>query len=243
MECFACPRLVAWREEAARVRRPAFAEEEYWARPVPSFGDARAQVVLVGLAPAAHGGNRTGRMFTGDRSGDFLVAALHRTGFANQGESVRIGDGLELTGLRMVAPVHCAPPGNAPTPAERHTCAPFLGRELELLAPTVRVALVLGGFGWRALLGTLSDQGWAVPRPRPRFGHGTELALTHPDGRALTVLGCFHVSPHNTFTGRLTPAMLDAVLDRVREITAQDREPVHPAHRSLDSRTGADDHR
>lgn len=223
--CFACPRLVAWREEAGRVRRPAYADQEYWARPVPSFGDVQASVVVVGLAPAAHGGNRTGRMFTGDRSGDFLVAALHRTGFANQAQSERIDDGLTLTGLRMVAPVHCAPPDNSPTPDERHRCAPFLGRELELLAPTVRVAVVLGAFGWLALLGTLIDQGWAVPRPRLRFGHGAELALTHPDGRSLRVLGCFHVSPHNTNTGRLTPEMLDAVLERARSLAAGDREP------------------
>ena len=205
-------------------------DEEYWGRPVPSFGDARAAVVVVGLAPAAHGGNRTGRMFTGDRSGDFLVAALYRTGFANQPESVRVGDGLELTGLRMVAPVHCAPPANAPTPAERHRCAPFLGRELELLAPTLRAAVVLGGFGWRALLATLADQGWAVPRPRPVFGHGAEVTLAHPDGRQLTVLGSFHVSPHNTFTGRLTPAMLDAVLERARQVAGgtgnQDAPPL-----------------
>ena len=223
--CFACPRLVAWREDTARVRRRAFADEEYWGRPVPSSGDPQASVVLVGLAPAAHGGNRTGRMFTGDRSGDFLVAALHRAGFANQPTSVHRDDGLVLTDLRMVAPVHCAPPDNAPTPEERRRCAPYLGRELELLAPTARVAVVLGGFGWLALLETLADLGWSVPRPRPRFGHGAEVTLSHPDGRQLTLLGSFHVSPQNTNTGRLTPSMLDAVLDRAREIASGPREP------------------
>lgn len=212
--CFACPRLVAWREEVGRVRRAAFADETYWARAVPSFGDESARVLIVGLAPAAHGGNRTGRLFTGDPSGDFLVAALHRAGFASQPVSVRADDGLVLRGVRMVAPVHCAPPDNKPTPQERHRCAPYLGRELELLAPTVRVAVVLGAFGWLALLGALTDQGWGVPRPRPPFAHGAELALTHPDGRHLTVLGCFHVSQRNTHTGRLTASMLDAVLTR-----------------------------
>ncbi|WP_245700930.1 uracil-DNA glycosylase [Sanguibacter gelidistatuariae] len=216
--CFACPRLVAWREEVGRVRRAAFADETYWARAVPSFGDERARVLVVGIAPSAHGGNRTGRMFTGDPSGDFLVAALHRTGFASQPTSVSADDGLILRGLRMVAPVHCAPPDNKPTPEERHRCAPYLGRELELAAPTARVAVVLGAFGWLALLGSLADQGWAVPRPRPTFGHGAELSLTHPDGRHLTMLGCFHVSQRNTNTGRLTPAMLDAVLERARTL-------------------------
>lgn len=219
--CFACPRLVAWREEVGRVRRAAFADQRYWARAVPSFGDTRARVLIVGLAPSAHGGNRTGRMFTGDPSGDVLVAALHRTGFASQPTSVSADDGLVLRDVRMVAPVHCAPPDNKPTPAERHRCAPYLGRELELLAPTARVAVVLGGFGWLALLGALTDQGWAVPRPRPRFAHGAELNLEHPDGRRLTLLGCFHVSQRNISTRRLTPAMLDAVLDRARVLAGE----------------------
>ncbi|MBI9114021.1 uracil-DNA glycosylase [Sanguibacter suaedae] len=216
--CFACPRLVAWREEVGRVRRAAFRDEEYWARPVPSFGDPAAQVVVVGLAPAAHGGNRTGRMFTGDRSGDVLFAALHRTGFASSPVSVRADDGLELRGVRLVAPVHCAPPDNRPTPDERRRCAPYLARELELLSPTVRVAVVLGGFGWQALMSTLTEQGWAVPRPRPTFGHGAAVRLLHTDGRSLVVLGCYHVSQQNTFTGRLTPEMLDAVLVEARDL-------------------------
>nr|WP_311836188.1 uracil-DNA glycosylase [Cellulomonas fimi] len=217
--CRACPRLVAWRESVAEVKRAAFRDETYWARPLPGFGDERARVVVVGLAPAAHGGNRTGRMFTGDFSGDFLFAALHRTGFASQPTSTHRGDGLALTGLRMTAPVRCAPPANAPTPSERRTCGPWLERELELLEPDV--AIVLGGFGWQALLATLTEQGWSVPRPRPKFGHGVEVRIDGPEGRSITLLGCFHVSPHNTFTGRLTPEMLDEVLLRARALTGR----------------------
>jgi uracil-DNA glycosylase len=216
VECRACPRLVAWREEVGRVRRAAFRDEEYWARPVPGFGDPDARVLVVGLAPAAHGANRTGRMFTGDRSGDFLFAAMHRTGFANQATSTRIDDGLTLTGIRCTAPVRCAPPANAPTPDERHRCAPFLARELEIVGPAVIV--VLGGFGWQALLATLRELGWDVPRPRPAFGHGVEVSVKRGEAR-LTLLGCFHVSQQNTFTGRLTPAMLDAVLLRARALS------------------------
>ncbi|MGO1318227.1 MAG: uracil-DNA glycosylase [Cellulomonadaceae bacterium] len=218
VDCAACPRLVAWREHVARTRRAAFADQTYWGRAVPSFGDELAGILVVGLAPAAHGANRTGRMFTGDRSGDFLFASLFRTGFASQPTSTSIDDGLRLTGVRVTAPVHCAPPDNAPTPAERRTCAPYLARELELMAPTVRVAVVLGGFGWQALFATLAEQGWSVPRPRPRFAHGAQVPLTHPDGRALTILGCFHVSQQNTFTGRLTPAMLDEVFTTARAL-------------------------
>lgn len=231
VQCRACPRLVAWREQVGAAKRASFASETYWARPVPGFGDVRAAILVVGLAPAAHGANRTGRMFTGDRSGDFLFAALHRAGLADRPTSVSADDGLTLRGVRVTAPVRCAPPGNKPTPAERRTCGPYLGREIELLGPSVRVAVALGAFGWDALLSTLADQGWALPRPRPRFGHGAEVRLApaadHPsvpdDGvapqpRPLTVLGCFHVSQQNTFTGRLTPRMLDAVLRRAREL-------------------------
>lgn len=220
--CRACPRLVAWREEVAEVKRAAFRDETYWARPVPGFGDPRAGVLVVGLAPAAHGANRTGRMFTGDRSGDFLFASMHRTGFASQALSARRDDGLTLTGIRVTAPVRCAPPANVPTPTERRTCGPYLAREIELVDPAVMV--VLGGFGWQAVLTTLAEQGWDVPRPRPAFGHGVELRLRRPDGGqgggrdALTLLGCFHVSQQNTFTGRLTAAMLDAVLERARTL-------------------------
>ncbi|WP_277210066.1 uracil-DNA glycosylase [Isoptericola croceus] len=222
VRCRACPRLVEWREQVATTRRAAFRDETYWGRPVPGFGDEGAAVAVVGLAPAAHGANRTGRMFTGDPSGDFLFAALHRTGYANQASSTGRGDGLRLTGARLVAPVRCAPPANQPTPAERHRCAPFLARELGLLAPTLRVAVALGAIGWNALLASLAEQGWHVSRPRPRFGHGTEITLRRPgdpSGRVLTVLGCYHVSPHNTYTGRLTPSMLDDVLLRARTLT------------------------
>ena len=215
VECRACPRLVAWREQVAAAPRAAFRGETYWARPVPGFGDPQAGILVVGLAPAAHGANRTGRMFTGDRSGDFLVAAMHRAGLANQPVSVNRDDGLVLTGIRMTAPVRCAPPANVPTPQERRTCAPWLGRELELVGP--RVLVVLGGFGWQAVLTTLSEQGWAVPRPRPTFGHGAEVTLTR-DEASLVLVGCFHVSQQNTFTGRLTPGMLDGVLERAKRL-------------------------
>ena len=178
--------------------------------------------MIVGLAPAAHGGNRTGRMFTGDRSGDVLFASLYRTGFANQPTSLRIGDGLALTDLRVTAPVHCAPPANKPTPAELETCSAYLDRELELLAPTLRVVMTLGAIGWLALLRALGEAGWAIPRPRPKFGHGAEVAIAHPDGRRLTVLGSYHVSQQNTFTGRLTPAMLDSVLARARNLAGDE---------------------
>ncbi|TAM93822.1 MAG: uracil-DNA glycosylase [Jatrophihabitans sp.] len=211
--CRACPRLVAWREEVAAVKRRAFADQDYWGRPVPGFGPYDARIAVVGLAPAAHGANRTGRMFTGDRSGDWLYAALHRAGLASRATAVSADDGLELYGVRITAPVHCAPPDNLPTPAERHTCRPWLARELRLLWPTLRAVVVLGGFGWAALLATLPEAGIAVPRPRPRFGHGAEVGL---DGRVL--LGCFHVSQQNTQTGRLTEAMLDAVLARAVEL-------------------------
>ena len=216
--CRACPRLVAWREQVAVEKRAAFRDETYWGRPVPGFGASDAWLAVVGLAPAAHGANRTGRMFTGDRSGDVLFAALFRAGLASQAHSTSIDDGLTLTGVRITAPVHCAPPDNKPTPQERDNCAPFLAAELKILAPTVRVVLVLGGFGWQSLLTTMASLGWNVPRPRPKFGHGAEVALSHPDGRRLIVLGCYHVSQQNTFTGRLTPAMLDAVLTRAAEL-------------------------
>ncbi|HET8971161.1 MAG TPA: uracil-DNA glycosylase [Candidatus Nanopelagicales bacterium] len=215
--CRACPRLVAWREAVAANPRASYAGQTYWGRPVPGFGPADARIVVVGLAPAAHGANRTGRMFTGDRSGDVLFAALHRAGLASAAESVAADDGLTLTDVRVTAPVRCAPPANRPTPAERDACRPFLARELELLTDA-RVAVVLGGFGWQALLGTLDRSGYAVPSPRPRFGHGVEATSQRPDGRALVLLGCYHVSQQNTFTGRLTPAMLDEVLVRARAV-------------------------
>jgi uracil-DNA glycosylase len=215
VECRACPRLVEWRERVAIEKRAAFRDQTYWGRPAPGFGDPTAGILIVGLAPAAHGANRTGRMFTGDGSGGFLFGALHAAGLANQPTSTGIDDGLRLTGVRITAPVHCAPPENKPTPQERHRCGPWLSRELELVRP--RVAMVLGAFGWDALLRTLAEQGWAVPRPRPRFGHGAEVTLRRGDAE-LTVLGCFHVSQRNTSTGLLTPAMIAAVLARAREL-------------------------
>jgi uracil-DNA glycosylase family 4 len=212
--CRACPRLVAWREEIAHVKRKSFADQTYWARPVPGFGPPDARLLIVGLAPAAHGGNRTGRMFTGDRSGDILVAALHSLGLANQATSVSADDGLELRGVRFTAPVHCAPPDNKPTPAERDTCRPWLVRELELMRPTVRAMVVLGAFGWQALFPAIAAAGsWSVPKPRPAFGHGVRVELPAVDGGPpLAIHGCYHVSQQNTFTGRLTPEMLREVI-------------------------------
>ena len=208
--CRACPRLVAWREEIAETKRRAFADQPYWGRPVPGFGVEQPEILIVGLAPAAHGANRTGRNFTGDRSGDWLYAGLHRAGLANQASSVHAGDGLRLYRTRVVAAVRCAPPANQPTPAERDTCSPWLTRELEFLWPSVRAIVVLGGFGWSALWPALRTAGREVPaRIRP-FGHGVEVPL--PNGP--TVIGCYHVSQQNTFTGRLTEPMLDAVFTR-----------------------------
>jgi uracil-DNA glycosylase family 4 len=210
--CRACPRLVAWREEAAADPPARFAGQSYWARPLPGFGDPGAGVVIVGLAPAAHGGNRTGRIFTGDRSGDFLFASLHRTRFANQATSVSLGDGLELQGAWVTAVNRCAPPGNKPTPQERDTCLPFLVHELETLG-SVRVIVALGAYAWDGALRALAMAGHPVPRPRPRFGHAAE-AVVGP----FTLLGCFHPSQQNTFTGTLTEPMIDAVFNRARAL-------------------------
>ncbi len=210
--CRRCPRLVAWREEVARVKRAAFAGEEYWGRPVPGFGDPAARVLILGLAPAAHGANRTGRIFTGDRSGDFLFAALHRTSFANQPTSVHAGDGLALRDAWITAAVRCAPPANRPTPAERDACLPWTVAELAHLTE-VRVVLCLGAFAWDAALRLRAAAGSPSPRPRPRFGHDVLW-----DAEPWPLLGCFHPSQQNTFTGRLTPAMLDAVLLRARSV-------------------------
>jgi uracil-DNA glycosylase family 4 len=211
--CRACPRLVAWREQVAAAKRGAYRDWDYWGRPVPGFGPADAALAVVGLAPAAHGGNRTGRAFTGDPSGDVLFAALHAVGLANQPTSVSRDDGLTLRGVRIAMPVHCAPPDNKPTTAERDTCRPWLVRELELLRPTVRAVLVLGAFGWSVLLPVLADAGWAVPRPRPRFGHGVHVPLADPaGGPALHLVGSYHPSHRNVATGRLTPDMLRAAI-------------------------------
>jgi uracil-DNA glycosylase family 4 len=212
--CRACPRLVAWREQVALEKRASFREEEYWARPVPGFGDPRARLLVVGLAPAAHGGNRTGRVFTGDRSGDFLFAALHRVGYANQPTSVSLDDGLRLDDAYVAAAVRCAPPANKPTPDERDECRPYLVRELELLRE-VRAALVLGAFAYEALWSTVRGMGIALPKRRPAFAHGLEVPL-----EPFTIVGSFHPSQQNTFTGKLTDAMLDAVLEQCRAVTS-----------------------
>jgi uracil-DNA glycosylase family 4 len=216
-ECRACPRLVAWREQVAREKRAAYAGETYWGRPIPGWGDPAPTVLIVGLAPAAHGANRTGRIFTGDRSGDWLFASLHRVGLANQPTSTHVDDGLQLRSTRVVAAVRCAPPLNKPTTQERDTCAPWLDREVSLLLPGLRAVVCLGGFGWDAALRALSSAGVVVPRPRPRFGHAVEVPLAHASGE-LTLLGCYHPSQQNTFTGRLTEPMLDAVLGRAAEL-------------------------
>jgi len=218
--CRRCPRLVGWREQVARERRAAFAEQEYWGRPVPGFGDPSARVLLLGLAPAAHGANRTGRMFTGDRSGDFLFAALHRTGFASQALSRDRADGLELSDAWITAAVRCAPPANRPTPAERDNCLPWSVAEMKLLADA-RVLVCLGAFAWDAALrltAALTEPPNAPRRPRPRFGHGVELA-----GGQHRLIGCYHPSQQNTFTGRLTEPMIDAVLVRARELADSPR--------------------
>jgi uracil-DNA glycosylase family 4 len=217
--CTACPRLVEHREEVARVKRAAYRDEGYWGRPVPGLGPSTASIALVGLAPAAHGGNRTGRMFTGDRSGDVLFQGLYDVGLASQPTSRARNDGLVLSHIRITAPVRCAPPSNKPTPAERDTCRPWLVRELELLRPTLRVAVVLGAFGWQALLAVLSDSAWDVPTPRPKFTHGAHTVLPANNGdHPLNLLGCYHVSQQNTFTGKLSPAMLREVLEQAKEL-------------------------
>ena len=213
VQCRACPRLVRWREEVARLKVRRFRDWTYWARPLPGFGDPRAGLLIMGLAPAAHGGNRTGRMFTGDRSGDFLYAALHRAGFANQPTSVRKDDGLRLSGAYITAPCRCAPPANKPLPEELARCSTWLDREVSLLS-RVRVVLALGSIGWAAALAHFARRGLTVPRPRPRFGHGAEAVI--PGGP--TLLGCYHVSQQNTNTGKLTPQMIDMILQRAKSL-------------------------
>ncbi len=209
--CRACPRLVAWREAVGTKPPRRYAGETYWARPVPGFGDPAARIVVVGLAPAAHGGNRTGRVFTGDRSGDFLFAAMHRVGLASQATSLSAGDGLRLEGAYVCATVRCAPPDNKPLPEERERCLPYLVRELHLL-PEARVIVALGAYGWDGALRALGHLG-EIARPRPRFGHGVEAAVG-----TRTILGTYHPSQQNTFTGRLTPVMLDRVLARAIDL-------------------------
>lgn len=212
VDCFACPRLVAWREEQARVKVARFRDEPYWGRPVPGFGDPDARVLIVGLAPAAHGGNRTGRVFTGDASGDFLWRSLHAVGLADRAESRRAGDGLTLHGVRIAAAVRCAPPANKPTPEEQATCRPYLTREIVLL-PRLRVLLALGAIGWAAALRCLAELGHEVSRPAPAFGHGAEVRVG-----PYVLLGSYHVSQQNTFTGKLTRPMFEAVLERAKAL-------------------------
>jgi uracil-DNA glycosylase len=227
--CRACPRLVCWREEVAATRRKSFRDERYWGRPIPGWGDPAASILIVGLAPAAHGGNRTGRIFTGDRSGDFLFAALHRCGLATLPTSTSAGDGQRLIGVRMAAAVRCAPPENKPTPVERDACAPWLAAEIRLTEPALRVVVCLGGFAWQALWPVLAQAGYPAPRPRPVFRHGAEAEVRSGNGvqsgdeGRLLVLGCFHPSQQNTFTGRVTGDMVDAVLTRARACAAAGR--------------------
>ncbi|MFD7155733.1 uracil-DNA glycosylase [Kribbella sp. NPDC059898] len=216
--CAACPRLVEWREEVAVSKRKSFADQPYWGRPIPGWGAPDPRILIVGLAPAANGGNRTGRVFTGDRSGDWLFAGLYRVGLASQPTSEHAGDGLHLFGTRMIAAVRCAPPANKPTPAERDTCAPWYRRELELVLPSTRAIVCLGKFAYDALLTALVALGADVPRPRPKFGHAVEYRVPTPYGD-VTVLGCFHPSQQNTFTGKLTEEMLDAVMIRAKELS------------------------
>ncbi|MEP9363789.1 uracil-DNA glycosylase [Nocardioides sp. CN2-186] len=211
--CRACPRLVRWREDVARDKRASYAAEPYWGRPIPGWGSTTPRVLVVGLAPAANGANRTGRVFTGDRSGDWLFASLHRVGLARIATSTHAADGQELIDTRMVATVRCAPPQNKPTVTERDTCAPWIEAELGLLVDHVRVVVALGAYGWDATLRSYSAIGWQGTRPKPRFGHGAEARL-HLGDREVTLLGCYHPSQQNTFTGRLTEPMLDAVLGR-----------------------------
>jgi len=216
--CRACPRLVEWREESALIKRRSFADQPYWGRPVPGWGAERPRLVIVGLAPAANGANRTGRVFTGDRSGDVLYAAMHRAGLANSPVSVDAADGLTLIGTRVVAAVRCAPPANAPTPAERATCAPWLTAEWRLTGDDVRVILALGAFGWRSALDMIRAGGGQVPRPQPKFGHGATATVQAAHGDVV-LLGCYHPSQQNTFTGKLTPVMLDDIFAEAKQIS------------------------
>jgi len=209
--CRACPRLVEWREQVAAGKRKSFADQPYWGRPVPGWGSAGPKMLILGLAPAAHGGNRTGRVFTGDRSGDVLYAALYRAGLSTSPDSVDAADGTTLIDTRMAAAVRCAPPGNAPTPGERQTCAPWLAAEWRLIGHHVRVIVALGAFAWRAALNMVGT----VESPAPKFGHGAAVSLRTTD-RDVVLLGCYHPSQQNTFTGRLTPAMLDDIFARAR---------------------------
>lgn len=216
-QCRACPRLVEWREKVAQHKRAAFADQPYWGRPVPGWGSPTPTVLVVGLAPAAHGGNRTGRVFTGDRSGDWLYAGLYRAGLANQPTSTHAGDNLQLIDTRVLAAVRCAPPDNKPTTIERDNCKTWLDQEMSLVLSSVRVIVCLGSYAWDATLRSLADGGVTLPRPKPRFGHGVEVPLG-----SITLIGCYHPSQQNTFTGRLTEPMLDQVLGRAATLRTPD---------------------
>lgn len=216
--CRACPRLVEWREEVAAVKRRSYADQPYWGRPAPGFGAERPRILVVGLAPAAHGANRTGRVFTGDRSGDFLFGSLYRCGLANQETCTDSADGLQLNDIRVVAAVRCAPPDNAPTPAERTTCSPWLDAEWRLTEADVRVIVALGGFAWQVALAMVRRGGGSVATPSPKFGHGATATLETSRG-SVELLGCYHPSQQNTFTGRLTPAMMDDIFATARAIS------------------------
>jgi uracil-DNA glycosylase family 4 len=227
--CRRCPELREYCREVARTKRRAYRDWSYWGKPVPGFGDRAARILIVGLAPAAHGGNRTGRVFTGDRSGDFLFSALYRAGLANQPTAVHRDDGLTLRDVYITAAARCAPRANKPTPAQLSNCASFLREEFRILSPCVTICL--GGIAWNAVMSTLRALGFEIPRPRPRFGHGAEQAIG-----PTTVLGCFHVSQQNTFTGRLTAKMIDDVLKRARQLSAAARAGLHCPASSRESR-------
>ncbi|HEY7324813.1 MAG TPA: uracil-DNA glycosylase [Streptosporangiaceae bacterium] len=228
--CRACERLVRWREEVAATRRRAFLTQTYWGRPVPSWGADLPGILILGLAPAAHGGNRTGRIFTGDRSGDVLFASLWRCGLASQPGSLAAGDGQRLLSARMTATVRCAPPGNKPLPAERDACAPWLAAELACVLDSLRVIVCLGHYAWQALWPQLAAAGYEAPRPRPAFGHGVEVSVRpRAGGGPLTVVGCYHPSQQNTFTGRVTESMLDAVFSRARDLAGPPPAQMDPA--------------
>ena len=215
--CRACPRLVKWREDIAVTKRAQWRDEPYWGRPVPSFGDPSARMVIIGLAPAAHGANRTGRMFTGDQSGDWLYRALYDANIASQAQSIDAADGLTLHDCHIIAPVHCAPPDNWPRPDEKRTCAIWFDDELARLT-ALRAVMCLGQIAWTSTLAAARRLGWQVPRPAPRFGHGTRTQLVRPDGSIIVVLGCYHVSRQNTNTGRLTRSMLDDAVNTLRDL-------------------------
>ncbi len=209
IKCGACPRLVSWREEVAQVKRKSYETQTYWGKPVSGFGPADATMLILGLAPGAHGANRTGRVFTGDRSGDWLYGSLHRLGLAKLSTSDSKDDGQELFGVRITCAVHCAPPDNKPEPEEKATCAPWLNKEITLLMPTIKSFLVLGNFAWTGLFATLAELDFIIPKPRPKFGHGARAEVIGPDGRKRLIVGSYHPSQQNTFTGKLTEAMLD----------------------------------